>query len=299
MVAGENSTEELKRQHQALKTASVKSRMESIDSTLPLELLRSVNQSRDKGASSWLTAVPLVDQGLVLNKQEFRDSLRLRYNMPLSDLPSKCVCGEKYTVCHALSCKKGGFVAQRHDGVRNLLTSLIGKVCTNVEVEPQLQPLDNERFNLRTAVTSPEARLDFKAGGFWSRGVTAFFDVRVTHVNSKCNQGKETSTIFKEQEEEKKRKYQQKVLDVEMGTFTSLVFGTNSGMGADCNRFLKHLAEKLSETNEEPYHITITWIGRLLSFEVFTVGTRMRKRFQDTQKIPYGDFIDDCRLNDS
>ena len=106
MVAGENSTYELKRQHQALKTASVKSRMESIDSTLPSDLLRSVNQSRDKGASSWLTAVPLVDQGLVLNKQEFRDSLRLRYNMPLSDLPSKCVCGEKYTVCHALSCKR-------------------------------------------------------------------------------------------------------------------------------------------------------------------------------------------------
>ena len=35
-------------------------------------------------------------------------------------------------------------MAQRHDGVRNLLTSLIGKVCTNVEVEPQLRPLDNE-----------------------------------------------------------------------------------------------------------------------------------------------------------
>ena len=205
MMAGEKSTEELKRQHQALKTASVKSRMESIDSTLPSDLLRSINQSRDKGASSWLTAVPLVDQGLVLNKQEFRDSLRLRYDLPLSDLPSKCVCGEKYTVCHSLSCKKGGFVAQRHNGVRNLVTSFLGKVCNNVEVEPQLQPLDNEQFNLRSTVTSPEARLDMKAGGFWSRGVTAFFDVRVTHVNSKCNQGKATSTIFKEQEEEKKR----------------------------------------------------------------------------------------------
>ena len=194
--------------------------MESIDSTLPSDLLRSVNQSRDKGASSWLTAVPLVDQGLVLNKQEFRESLRLRYNMPLSDLQRKCVCGEKYTVCHALSCKKGGFVAKRHDGVRNLLTSLVGKVCTNFEVEPQLQPLDDERFNLRSAVTNPEARLNFKAGGFWSRGATAFFDVRVTHVNSKCNQGKATFTIFKEQEEEKKRKYQQRVLDVEMVSFT-------------------------------------------------------------------------------
>ena len=110
--------------------------------------------------------MPLVNQGLVLNKQEFRDSLRLKYNMSLSNLLSKCVCGDKYTVCHALSCKKGGFVAQRHDGVRNLLTSLIGKVCTNVEVKPQLQPLDNERFNHKSAVRSPEARLDLKAGGF-------------------------------------------------------------------------------------------------------------------------------------
>ena len=88
-MAGENSTEKLKRQHKALKTEQVKSRLEITDSTLLSDLLRSVNQSRDKGASSWLTAVPLVDQGLVLNKQQFRDSLLLRYNMPLSDVPSK------------------------------------------------------------------------------------------------------------------------------------------------------------------------------------------------------------------
>ena len=53
-----------------------------------------------------------------------------------------------------------------------------------------------------------------------------------------------------------------------MGSFTPLVFGTNGGMGADCNCFLKRLAEKLSEKNEEPYHITITWIRTLLSFEI-------------------------------
>ena len=39
-----------------------------------------------------------------------------------------------------------------------------------------------------------------KAGGFWTPGVMAFFDVRVTHVNSRPNQGKHTATIFKEQE---------------------------------------------------------------------------------------------------
>ena len=79
-------------------------------------------------------------------------------------------------------------------------------------------------------------------------------------LTPKCNQGKATSTIFMEQEEEKKRKYQQRVLDVEMGSFSPLVFGTNGGTEADCNCFLKRLAQKLSEKNEEPYHITITWI---------------------------------------
>ena len=128
----------------------------------------------------------LVDQGLVLNKQEFRDFLRI-----ISPCPT--YQASVFVVSSIPSAMQGGFVAQRHDGLRNLFTSLIGKVCTTVEVEPQLQPLDNERFNLRSAVTSPEARLDFNAGGFWSRGVTAFFDVKITHVNSK-SQGKTTST---------------------------------------------------------------------------------------------------------
>ena len=82
----------------------MKSRMESVHSTLPSNLLRLVNQLRDKGASSWLTAIPLVDQGLVLNKQEFRDSMSLSYNVPLSDLPCKCICSESIPSampCHA------------------------------------------------------------------------------------------------------------------------------------------------------------------------------------------------------
>ena len=77
------TAEELKRHQQSLKRASAKVKMDSIDSSLSSGLLRLVNQSRDKGASSWLNAMPLADKGLALNKQEFRDSLRLRYDLPL------------------------------------------------------------------------------------------------------------------------------------------------------------------------------------------------------------------------
>ena len=118
--------------------------------------------------------MPLVDQGLALNKREFRDSLRLRYDLPLVDLPSHCTCGDKFTVCHALSCKKGAFVAQRHDGVRKLLMTFIDKICNDIEIEPCLQPLDNKRFHLRSAVANSEARLDIKAGGLGKRSYGIF-----------------------------------------------------------------------------------------------------------------------------
>ena len=184
--------EERKREINAKRRATAKFRIDRIDESLSPDLLQAVHQTRDKGASSWLNAIPIEEHGLALNKQEFRDFLCLRYNLPLPNLPSYCACGEMFTVNHALSYKKGGFVAQRHDTIQDLLTSPISKVCKNVETEPLLQPLDNEVFNLQSTVTSREARLDMKAGVFWTPGVTAFFDVRVTHVNSRSNQGKYT-----------------------------------------------------------------------------------------------------------
>ena len=86
-----------------------------------------------------------------------------------------------------------------------------------------------------------------------------------------------------------------------MGSFTPLVFGTSSGLeAADCTSFFKPLAETLSEKNEEPYHITITWIRTLLSFQILRlVHIRVRGSRTPFHKIPQGDFIDDCRLNAS
>ena len=56
-------------------------------------------------------------------------------------------------------------------------------------------------------------------------------------MNSTCNQNKSTELIFVEHENEKKRKYQQRVINVEMGSFIPLVFGRNGGMGENANFF--------------------------------------------------------------
>ena len=111
-------------------------------------------QARDNGASSWLNAVALEEQDLTLNRQKFRDFLRLHDNLQLADLPSHCECGDRFTVSHALLCNKKGFVAQRHDGIQNVHTSLLSKNCKDVEVEPHLLPIDSEVFNPRSTITS-------------------------------------------------------------------------------------------------------------------------------------------------
>ena len=162
-----------------------------------------MKQAKDKGASSWLNAIPLKDQGFDLNKEEFRDSLRLRYNLQLKGLPNQCVCGDQFSVNHALNCKNGGFISARHDEVRNVLTSQLNKVCNDVQVEPHLIPVDNEHFHLRSAATGDEASLDIKAAGFWRRGQNAFFDIRITHINSASNRNLPTEEIFRCNEAEK------------------------------------------------------------------------------------------------
>ena len=80
--------------------------------------------------------MPLADQGLVLSKQEFRDALNLRYNLPLVDLTSLRECGDKFTVGPPNSLiKRAGFVGQRQDGVRYLLTTFINKICNNMKIK--------------------------------------------------------------------------------------------------------------------------------------------------------------------
>ena len=90
----------------------------------------------------------------------------------------------------------------------------------------------------------------------------------MTHVNSACQKDKPTSIIFQEHEDAKKRQYQQRILEIEHGSFTPLVLGTNGGMGSECSKFLSVLANKIAEKENEQYSKTISWIRTRLSFEI-------------------------------
>ena len=73
--------------------------------------LRRNDLNSELGASTWLTTLPLKEEGYCLNKQQFWDLIRLRYGWELTRTPENCECGAQFNLQHALSCMKGGFIS--------------------------------------------------------------------------------------------------------------------------------------------------------------------------------------------
>ena len=117
---------------------------EDFISRLPPDSRRAAKLASEKGASSWLTALPLDRHGFRLYKGAFRVALSWRYNWAPSRLPSTCVCGKHFSVAHALSCGTGGYAIMRHNELRDITARLMQEVCYDVSTEPRLQPLSNE-----------------------------------------------------------------------------------------------------------------------------------------------------------
>ena len=80
------------------------------------------------------------------------------------------------------------------------------------------QDISGEQLG-RGSNRAPDARLDIHARGLWEDQLSAFFDVRVFHPNADLYRDLELQQIYRNHENEKKRLYSKKVLDIEHGTW--------------------------------------------------------------------------------
>ena len=74
--------------------------------------------------------------------------------------------------------------------------------------------------------------------------------------------------MFSSIEKEKKRKYNKRIINIEHGTFTPLIFSTNGGMSRETETFYSRLAELLSEKLKIEKSQTISWLRRNVSFSL-------------------------------
>ena len=80
------------------------------------------------------------------------------------------------------------------------------------------------------------------------------------YVNQNLNKAFETN------EKEKKRKYNERVMDVEHGSFTPIVMSALGGMGRESTKFFVRLSEIISEKRYQPNSLVSVWIRRKLPF---------------------------------
>ena len=234
-------------------------------------LLRALEIAADKGASNWLTSLPLERYNFALSKTEWRDAVGpLRYLLPPKNFPSTCACGAPNSVIHAQNCHLGGFLGLRHDSVRNTIANLLEKAkdCNDIEIEKHLTPLDidEKRRAPRTSNTTEGARMDVTALGFWGPLQRVFCDIRVFNPLAPSKGFKSAEAQKKDNEKEKKDAYQWRVKEIEKGTFTPLVFTVQGGCGRECDAFLKQLSEKIAKKSGEDQSSIMAWIRTKLSF---------------------------------
>ena len=155
----------------------------------------------------------------------------------------------------------------RHNNIRDFEAHLLKEVCKDVRIEPELMPTGNVETG-NGSNKAEKARLDVSAVGVWSSMERTFLDVRVMHPNSPSYSDKSVEQIYAQHEREKKSKYNSRVLQVEKGSFTPLIFSTTGGMGPECTKYHKRVAELISRKRGETYSDVVNFIRTRIRFSL-------------------------------
>ena len=207
----------------------------------------------------WLTMMPSRYNGTELSTEEFRDNARIRFGLVPLGLPCTCDgCQHSFSVDHALTCKLGGLIGLRHDDAKDEFNDLCGKALkpSAVSDEPLIHSCQDTGAVLVDGITTPakELRGDIAAHGFWKKGRTTVFDVRITHADAPTYAGKSYKQLLRRHEKEKKKKYAEKCAE-RRRDFTPLCFTSDGVLGEEADAAVKRmsclLAKKWNRTYSE------------------------------------------------
>ena len=130
----------------------------------------------------------------------------------------------------------------------------MSEVCHGVGTEPNLQPVNEERFKHKIANREDGARLDIVAVDFWGKDrQCAFFDIRVFNPFAHSYRNTSLSQCYRQNKLEKKRIYDERVREIEHGSFSPLVFSTSGGMSTTATVVFKRIASRIARKQDKPY----------------------------------------------
>ena len=165
-----------------------------------------------------------------------------------------------------------------------------------------MKPRKNRNYSLlpgknifpKSANKKEEARSDIKAKDFWCRQQSAFFDIRVFHPNAPSYRNSSIPSLYRNQEQMKKRKYGDRIREIEHGSFTPLIFSTSGGLDKESTVAYKRIAELLAIKRKSEYGATLAWMRCCLSFALLRSaiacirGTRKSARQIKSKDVELG-----------
>ena len=92
--------------------------------------------------------------------------------------------------------------------------------------------------------------------------------MRIFHPGAESYRNRSLTDIFRQHEEEKKRKYLSHVNNVEKCGFTPLVYSTHGGYGMEADRFNKRLATLIANKRNLSYSDAISYVRRRIRFSI-------------------------------
>ena len=101
------------------------------------------------------------------------------------------------------------------------------------------------------------------SGGRFER---TFFDVRVFNPYVPSNQTPCIQSSYRRHENEKRRKYEQRVVEIEQSTFVPFVLACTGGIGPAATLTLKRIGNLLAEKHDASYGQIMGFLRSRLSF---------------------------------
>ena len=98
--------------------------------------------------------------------------------------------------------------------------------------------------------------------------ISAFFYVKVFNPHAPSNKRLLIPACYAHHERIKQHLYEQRINEVELASFTPLIFSTTGGMGKSTKVFYGRLADKIATKTKQPYSSTITWVQCRLNFSL-------------------------------
>jgi hypothetical protein len=267
-----------RRDAQTGSTAAAELQLGNLLKELPTRRRRIVDRGKHTGA--WLSVLPTTINGTTLSAQEFRDGLLLRYGYELPDLPTRCDgCNAKFSVGHALQCKKGGMVVARHNEIRDELGFLATLATTSSSVRDE--PLIHTGLNAIVRGTAAQQagpnstgrneenaeRGDLLIRGLWTKQTSCIVDVRVTDTDAASYASSTPEKVLRKHEQEKKKKYLESCLE-QRRHFTPFVCSTDGMLGLEAKQLLKRIAGKLAIRWKTTYSQVCGYVNARMSIAI-------------------------------